>query len=203
MNLPFSPVVHPSLEGIFNLLLSWAALFGGFLSDEREDKKNIIPMLPTVVGMQFLTSAFLLPYLATRESEKRQDKTEPVCMNDLGLLAQAFENKAAGSFLGFIGTFSVYWACFGRPEFGSLHERYQSLMDLLSIDRVGSSFIVDLAIFALFQGWLVDDDLARRGVGDNDMMTIRMIGKYIPFFGMAAYLVLRPSYQTRVTDKNL
>ena len=60
LNLPFSPVVHPMLEGVFNLLLSWAAMFAGFLSDEREDKPNLFPMLPAVAGMQFLTSGALL-----------------------------------------------------------------------------------------------------------------------------------------------
>jgi SnoaL-like domain len=50
LHLPFSPVVHPVLEAVFNLLLSWAALFAGFLSDDRRDKPNLIPFLPTVVG---------------------------------------------------------------------------------------------------------------------------------------------------------
>ena len=35
LNLPFAPVVHPGLEGIFNLLLAWAAAFAGFLADGR------------------------------------------------------------------------------------------------------------------------------------------------------------------------
>ena len=52
-----------------------------------------------------------------------------------------------------------------RPEFGDLAARTASLGELLSYDRLGSSFVVDLALFALFQGWLVDDDLRRRGVG--------------------------------------
>ena len=38
LKLPFSPVVHPVLEGVFNLLLSSAALFAGFLSDEHRQK---------------------------------------------------------------------------------------------------------------------------------------------------------------------
>jgi ABC-type Co2+ transport system permease subunit len=61
LNLPFAPVLHPMLEGVFNLLLSLAALFVGFLSDDRRDKPNVLPMLPMVAGMQFLASAFLLP----------------------------------------------------------------------------------------------------------------------------------------------
>ena len=35
LGLPFAPALHPGLEGIFNLLLAWAAAFAGFLSDGR------------------------------------------------------------------------------------------------------------------------------------------------------------------------
>ena len=68
----------------------------------------------------------------------------------------------------------------------------------MSIDRVGSSFLVDLAIFAAFQGWFVDDDLKRRGVvleedGGGDLAILCNVAKYVPFFGMAVYLTLRPS----------
>jgi len=41
-------------------------------------------MLPIVVGMQFLTSAFLLPYLATGTTEIRND----VVKEDLPEVAQ-------------------------------------------------------------------------------------------------------------------
>jgi hypothetical protein len=33
LELPLSPTIHPMLEGVFNLLLVWAAMFPGFLSD--------------------------------------------------------------------------------------------------------------------------------------------------------------------------
>jgi hypothetical protein len=76
--------------------------------------------------------------------------------------------------------------------FGGLDERWTSFIDLMSIDRVGTSFIVDLVIFGLFQAWLVDDDLKRRGV-PNLQTPLAFVAKYVPFFGMAAYLSLRPS----------
>ena len=56
LGLDFAPVVHPMLEGVFNLLLAWAAMFAGFLSDERKDKPNLLPFGPMLIGMQFLTS---------------------------------------------------------------------------------------------------------------------------------------------------
>ena len=197
LHLPFAPVVHPMLEGVFNLLLSWAAMFAGFLSDEREDRPNIFPMLPAVAGMQFLTSAFLLPYLALRSSEELKSG-DVVYKEDLsGLEGKLGEFPWLGAMMGAVGSGSIAWFFLARPdEFGSaFSERYASFLDLLSIDRVGSSFIVDLAIFALFQGWLVDDDMRRRGIDidGGEMAGLRNVAKFFPFFGLAAYLTLRPA----------
>ena len=197
LHLPFAPVVHPMLEGVFNLLLSWAAMFAGFLSDEREDKPNIFPMLPAVAGMQFLTSAFLLPYLALRSSEELKSG-DVVYKEDLsGLEGTLGEFAWLGAMMGAVGSGSIAWFFLARAdEFGSVFgERYASFVDLLSVDRVGSSFIVDLAIFALFQGWLVDDDMRRRGIDidGGEMAGLRNVAKFFPFFGLAAYLTLRPT----------
>ena len=68
LGLPFAPTVHPGLEAIFNLLLAWAAAFGGFLVDGRKGRPSG-SMVPTVLWMQLLTNAFFLPYLATRSPE--------------------------------------------------------------------------------------------------------------------------------------
>jgi hypothetical protein len=190
LNLPFAPVVHPMLEGVFNLLLAWAAMFAGFLSDERRNKPNLLPFGPILVGMQFLTSGFLLPYLFTRSRETAYE----VYKDDIDgeLQAKLGEWRPLGVMLGSIGTVSIAWGLFGRPEFGEFNERYQSFIDLLSIDRVGSSFLVDLAIFAGFQGWFIDDDLQRRGVQSDEETMLRNVGKYVPFFGLAYYLTFRP-----------
>jgi ketosteroid isomerase-like protein len=189
LGLPFSPVVHPMLEGVFNLLLSWAAMFAGFLSDDRKDKPNLLPALPMVAGMQALTSAFLLPYLATRATEY----SDNVSREDLSPIAQGSESPLLGVSMGLVGSGSIAWFFLGRySEFGGLDERWTSFIDLLSIDRVGSSFIVDLVIFGLFQAWLVEDDLKRRGLS-TVLTPSTFIAKYVPFFGMAAYLSLRPS----------
>jgi len=198
LNLPFSPTVHPMLEGVFNLLLSWAAMFAGFLSDDRKDKPNLLPFGPIVIGMQFLTSAFLLPYLALR-SEERTTSDKTVYKEDISgsIQATVSEWRPLGAFLGTVGTSAIVWAFMGRPEFGNLSERYCTFIDLLSIDRVGSSFLVDLVVFALFQSWFVDDDLQRRGVNADDLFVLRNVAKFVPFFGLAAYLSLRPELPSR------
>eukprot|EP00613_Pedinella_sp_CCMP2098_P055662 CAMPEP_0171896252 /NCGR_PEP_ID=MMETSP0992-20121227/47473_1 /TAXON_ID=483369 /ORGANISM="non described non described, Strain CCMP2098" /LENGTH=227 /DNA_ID=CAMNT_0012524241 /DNA_START=281 /DNA_END=961 /DNA_ORIENTATION=+ len=56
LHLPFSPALHPGLEGVFNLLLAWAAAFSGFAADGRKGRPHG-SMVPTLAGMQLLTNA--------------------------------------------------------------------------------------------------------------------------------------------------
>jgi hypothetical protein len=48
----------------------------------------------------------------------------------------------------------------------------------MSVDQVGSSFLVDLVIFGLFQGWLIDSDLKRCGVALDESTLLRNVAKY-------------------------
>ena len=193
LGLPFAPVVHPGLEGIFNLLLAWAACFAGFLSDGRRGRPSG-SFLPIAAGMQFLTNAFLLPYLTYRSVETG----EVVYADELDAAESAAESPLLGPLFGIVGAGSIAWGLVGRPEFGDLAVRWSSLTELLSHDRLGTSFVVDLVLFACFQGWLVDDDLRRRGVEPVEQGgLLRDAARFIPFFGLCAYLLLRPPLPTR------
>jgi len=197
LNLPFAAVVHPGLEAIFNWLLAWAAAYAGFLSDSRPGRpagSTSNDMVPVVAGMQFLTNAFYLPYLVTRPASP----DELTYIEDVGPAAATLgEARALGPALAVVGTGAIGWGLFARPEFGDLPTRFQSLCDLLSADRLGTSFVVDLALFAIFQGWLVDDDLRRRGIDPVDAGALRFVAKYVPFWGLCAYLTLRPALPSR------
>jgi len=59
-----------------------------------------------------------------------------------------------------------------------------------------SSEIYD-GLCACFQGWLVDDDLRRRGVDPADAGALSLAAKFVPFYGLCAYLALRPPLPTR------
>ena len=107
------------------------------------------------------------------------------------------ESKLLGPLLATVGTVALGWGLAARPEFGDLPTRLASLGELLSHDRLGSSFVVDLGLFALFQGWLVDDDLRRRGVDPTAAGALRTAARFVPFYGLCAYLTLRPSLPTR------
>eukprot|EP00747_Dinoflagellata_sp_TGD_P067513 gnl/TRDRNA2_/TRDRNA2_155307_c0_seq2.p1 gnl/TRDRNA2_/TRDRNA2_155307_c0~~gnl/TRDRNA2_/TRDRNA2_155307_c0_seq2.p1 ORF type:complete len:441 (+),score=60.51 gnl/TRDRNA2_/TRDRNA2_155307_c0_seq2:185-1507(+) len=197
LNLPFAADLHPGLEGIFNLLLAWAAAFTGFLSDGRPGRASG-SMVPVVAGMQFLTNAFYLPYLVGRSPETDTQ----VFYEDLDPKeAQVSEWRGLGPLLGTVGTGSIVWGLMARPEYGDLATRWASLQELLSGDRLGASFIVDLVIFGFFQGWLVDDDLKRRGVANlTEVSGLRSLAKYVPFYGLCGYLLARPALPRRAEE---
>ena len=199
-----APHLHPVFEGSFNLVLAWSALFAGFLIDGKkvdsklslemeEDASEANEMLPTVLGMQFLTNAIYLPYLINREGAP---STPPV-YSSLSAVEKVAESKALPVVLGGVGSLSIYWAVLGRvaeTPYSDFSVRFSSYFDFISHDRLGFSFIIDLIYFACFQGWLLDDDLLRRGVseGQPNASLLKAVGKYVPFFGLLYYLAARP-----------
>ena len=47
--------------------------------------------------------------------------------------------------------------------------------------------------FALFQGWLLEDDLDRREeVGEEERARLLGVGRFVPYVGLAWYLWKRP-----------
>ena len=128
--------------------------------------------------MQFLTSAFLLPYLARTQSTETDNFV--VILQDLDL--PIVESKIVSPFLEVVGVCSLgrgSLAC--ATDFGGWNDRVSSFWDLMSINQVGSSFLVDLVIFELFQGWLVDDNLKRCGVPEDKLGVLWGIAKLVPF----------------------
>ena len=259
LKLPVAAKLHPMLEGVFNGLLAWAAMFWGFLSDDRTGfgtgydrdldmtgrsaryyerlmqnqeqefengivvvppvsitKRNLIPLLPIVIGMQFLTSAFFLPYLFARTSERRYVseyeqfdrrgpgplRVRPLYREELDKTQILGEWRGLGILLGSIGLYALWWGAGGRvedaKEFGppiwESGKRTTEFMKILANDRIAATIILDFWVFGFFQGWLVDDDWRRRGRSLDEESFLRNVAKFVPFFGLAAYLTFRPSY---------
>ena len=211
--------ISPVLEGIFNLLLAWAGLFAGFMVDGKQTKRIISRedekvaennfLVPAII-MQFLTNAAYLPYLFSRKPLVAAStvptisfKSEPVFnFEDLTPLEKICESKALPLLFGSVGIIALYWFFFGRIDEGyaDMASRTASFLDMMSTDRLGFSFVIDLLYFSLFQGWLIKDDLVRRGQSSQDAnnSVLAKIGSSIPFFGLIYYLVQRPSFPKSV-----
>lgn len=177
-------------------------------------KRNLLGMVPTIVGMQLLTCGFLLPYLFSRTSERYSSERAPLGRPLAGgprrirpLYKEELDRpglvlgewRGLGVLLGAFGLFAVYWGFAGRPEaFGPpiwvSDKRMVEFMKLLNKDRVAAALVVDLWVLGIFQGWLVDDDWKRRGRSLEEEKFLRNVAKLVPFFGLASYFVFRPQY---------
>ena len=143
--------MHPGLEAIFNMVLAWSALYIGFSSDGIG--RNRKSMVPTLLGAQFLTNALFLPYLVQRESGGAHNVEEVDVENDVMKAGTASSRiKALPLVLSAVFSISIFWFFCGRLEYYPADARFDSLTDLLSNDRLGFSFCVDLVYFWLFQG---------------------------------------------------
>jgi hypothetical protein len=176
-----APVIHPALEGLFNLVVAWGLLFWGFLIDGRHQRWPIVPFL---IGTAFLTNVFYLPWLALRQPNPQPPSGR------LTALEQLAESRILPISLMGVAIASVIWAIWARPEFGDFSDRWIALLDLLGSDRLAYSFLVDLLVFWLFQSWLVGDDMARRRWTDPKMC---WIVRLLPFLGLVIYLLQRPA----------
>ena len=217
-----APVLHPVLEGVFNGLLAWAALFSGFMIDgkaapsplqtgqqveedgeENEKKKNAF--LPYVLGMQLLTNAIYLPYLVLRKPFT--SSSAPQSYEGSLTKAEAFgESKLPPIVFAGVGLLSIGWALVAREDaFGALSQRFASFADIASTDRLTFSFLVDLVYFWAFQGWLMGDDLKRRqdpqGAVEEKKGPSLALAKAVPFFGLVYYLLTRPPLPGREVGK--
>ncbi|MGJ3248427.1 MAG: hypothetical protein ACFE0I_20385 [Elainellaceae cyanobacterium] len=176
-----APVLNPAFEALFNLVVTWGLLFWGFLIDGRNQR---VPMLPFLVGTALLTNVFYLPWLALRRSHL--DTPKP----PFSPLEKLSESRVFPIVLLCVGLVAIAWGLWARPEFGSINDRWDSLLTLIVSDRLAYSFVVDLLVFWVFQGWLVDDDMLRRN-WDNSF--IRWIAWSIPFLGLVVYFLSRPT----------
>ncbi|MBD3882197.1 hypothetical protein IFO70_10545 [Phormidium tenue FACHB-886] len=175
-----APVLHPMLEGLFNITIVWGLLFWGFLIDGRQQR---LPFIPFLIGTALLTNVFYLPWLALRQP----NPDPPEAVSPLEKLA---ESRALPLILATVALASIAWAAWARPEFGDLPHRWQALRQLLESDRLAYSFLVDLLVFWLFQAWLVTDDMVRRQWHDAKAL---WIARLVPFVGLVIYLLRRPA----------
>ena len=195
-----APVVDPSLEAFFNVLICWALLFFGFAADEKE---NSYPggMLPYLTGALFLTNVFYLPMLALRSPRSDVELREATAA-PLTPLQRLAESRVLAGVIGVaVPLLALAWFGFARPEMLStgFEARWDALVNLISTDRLAFSFAADYLIFALFQGALVNADAERRGVDSSNAGVAA--ARFVPFAGLVAWLLTRPALEAGAWDE--
>ena len=185
-----APVNDPIYESIFNTAIAFSLLFVGFAADGRkeatDDSLLSNKFFPYLAAMPFATNLAYLAYLAQREPLDAPPKK-------LNWLEQLGESPLLPASLVGMLALSLYWAVFARPEFGPPEDRLTLLSSLLSKERLAYALLGDCAFFALFQGWLLEDDLDRREeVGEEERARLLGVGRFVPYVGLAWYLWKRP-----------
>jgi hypothetical protein len=175
-----APTLHPALEGLFNLVVTWGLLFWGFAIDGRQQRT---PILPFLLGTAFLTNVFYLPWLGLRQS-RRDRPSLP-----LNRLETITESRTYPIALMLVMLAAIGWGLWGRADFGGISDRWTDLVQIVQSDRLAYSFWIDLLVFWLFQGWLVPDDMARRQWQDPVAL---WCARLIPALGLVIYFWRRP-----------
>lgn len=138
------------------------------------------------------TQAYL-PWLVIRPyHDPAAEAARPLQQEDIPKVEQQLGAKSLMTFYGLAGVYSIWWTLFGRADVTStaFSARWASLLELVNSDRLMFAFTTELGLFALFQGALVGDDARRRGLNPNGPLALA--AKLVPFFGLFAYLLLRP-----------
>jgi len=169
LNIP-APIVHPASEAFFNFAEAWILMFLPLML--LDPKGQNLPRTALWSAAMFLTNVFLIPYMAQRLSHPVSAKAPRK-----GRLAWIF------GIIGLtVGTGAIAWFCLARPEFGELTERWSYFIGKVGSDRVTIAFCVDLALFWLFQAWLMSTVIAKKSK--------QRFLRFIPFWGLAIWLIV-------------
>jgi ketosteroid isomerase-like protein len=171
LGLSFVPSVpdHPVYEGLFNFINAWSLMFVPvILSDQRSAGMKFKEAW--VVSIQFLTNVFFIPFLAVRAQQPSPDDEAPA--PPLPSFAQGIGLTSLA-----VGVLSFGWALTAREEVGGIEERIEYFKLMFNTDRVFWAFIVDSALYSVWQFILLGD----RGATMAERLT--------PFAGLASYLI--------------
>lgn len=167
-----SPMVNPATQGFFNLVEAWIFMFLPLmLMDQRSQH---LPRMMIWGLAMFLTNVFLMPYMALRLGQPLENQLNRA---NKGTLARLF-----GSLGLTVGTLAVIWFCFNRPELGGILSRCGYLGQQIVSNRVTLAFTVDMALFWLFQVWLMGAIIP---IGEQTRPL-----RFIPFWGLAIWLLI-------------
>lgn len=166
-----APVVHPSLEALFNFAEAWIFMFLPMLL--ADPRSSVMPKIIIWSLAMFLTNTFLAPYMAALTMSQPEEENQI----KKGLLARIF--GWTGLVIGFV---SIIWTVIGRPEFGNFAERGKFFIQSFMSDRLTVAFCIDIILFGLFQAMLIGNI---EPPGSNKRWL-----RFFPFWGLAIWLII-------------
>ncbi len=172
-----SPTVPPVLEAIFNFAEAWIFMFLPLLLADVRGRN--LPRILLWSCAMFLTNVFLIPYMIIR---LKMSPTKGIFHQPPVWLSRSF-----GWISLIVGITAIIWGFIGHPQWGDLGTRLDYLIDQLTSNRVTIAFTVDLYLFWLFQFILLSDVIPK----NKPLKWLR----FIPFFGLAFWLITSPSEQ--------
>ena len=180
-----APAVHPVTLGVFNFAEAFIFMLLPCLLMDRRGRD--LPTTKVWSAAMFLTNALMLPYFAARaaapappardlEAAAAEEGLAESTSGTKGLLSRAFGASGLA-----VGALSVWWALAADPATGGdLDQRLSYLAGLMSSDRVSLAFVVDIALFSVWQAYLINEL-------DEDAPAAC---KFVPFWGLGAWLLL-------------
>ncbi|XP_058107961.1 uncharacterized protein LOC131251321 [Magnolia sinica] len=181
-----SPVLHPVSEGLFNFVIGWTLMFAPLIyTDCKRDRYR--GSLDLLWGLQmFLTNIFLIPYMAIRLNDDDSNYA-PRKLSKLGSIMTSGA-PIVGLIGGAVCLLSAWWAFSGRGNygFGSLEDRWEFFSRYIGSERLAYAFIWDICLYAVFQPWLIGDNL--QNVQESKVGIVSTL-RYIPVVGLVAYLL--------------
>eukprot|EP01023_Acetabularia_acetabulum_P026752 TRINITY_DN2536_c1_g1_i1.p1 TRINITY_DN2536_c1_g1~~TRINITY_DN2536_c1_g1_i1.p1 ORF type:complete len:419 (-),score=63.31 TRINITY_DN2536_c1_g1_i1:164-1420(-) len=177
LGLTFVPSIaeHPMDEAIFNLIAAWGLLYLPFMLANPKAKKvkNIIPLW---IGTEFITNIVFIPFLGLVFAPEKEEIKNKNDFLDISRWKFPEWSKIVGIVGLVVGVFSICWGVWGRPEYGDLTQRAEYMQNLFGSDRVAFAFALDLVLYSIWQAFIL-------------MPEAPVLNRFIPFFGMAAYLL--------------
>ena len=180
-----APAVHPVTLGVFNFAEAFIFMLLPALLMDRRGRD--LPTTKVWSAAMFLTNALMLPYFAARaaapepsardlEAAAEKEGLAESTTGTKGVLSRAFGASGLA-----VGALSVWWALVADPATGGdLDQRLSYLGGLMSSDRVSLAFVVDIALFSVWQAYLINEL-------DEDAPAAC---KFVPFWGLGAWLLL-------------
>ncbi|MGF1486305.1 MAG: DUF2834 domain-containing protein [Prochloraceae cyanobacterium] len=174
--------INPLIIALFNIMGILPMMYGCFLFSDGRGQK--ILAWPFASGSFFFGAFALLPYLALREPN-------PNFIGEKNWFIKVWDSRIAAIFIT-IG--AIYLLAFGflNGDWTDFFQQWQT-------SRFIHVMSLDFCLLCLLFPALLGDDFAKRGIEENSWL--RRIS-FIPFFGILAYLCLRPSLPESGLEKN-